>query len=245
MRVFRDLNNLPTFVGAVATMGSFDGLHSGHNELLRRVINLAHENQGESIVLTFDPHPRYVLGTGDRMQLLTTLDEKLWLLERAGIENVIVINFTKEFSQLSPQEFIEQAIKHIGIRTLVVGYNHRFGHRKAGDYDYLESRCEGLEVHRVEQQQIADSKVSSTIIRQTLSCGMVAKAATLLGHPYIIICEAEQGRILPLDAHKMLPSEGKYEAIINGHKGEIMINRKGEISINPIVDNGKVLIELT
>lgn len=87
MRVFKGLDNLPKFNNAVATMGSFDGIHCGHRELLRRVINRAEEIAGESIVITFDPHPRYVLGTGDRMQLLSTLEEKLWLLEKTGIDS--------------------------------------------------------------------------------------------------------------------------------------------------------------
>ena len=121
MRVFRGLDNIPKFNNAVATMGSFDGVHCGHRELLRRLMAQAKELNGESIVITFDPHPRYVLGTGDRMQLLSTLDEKLWLLEQAGIDNVIIIPFTKEFSQTSPQEFIEKDIARIGIKTLVVG----------------------------------------------------------------------------------------------------------------------------
>ena len=106
MRIFRGFDNLPTFVHAVATMGSFDGVHCGHKVLLQRTISLAKERGGESIVLTFEPHPRYVLGTAEGMQLLSTLEEKLWLLEQEGIDNVIIIPFTKEFSRLKPQEFI-------------------------------------------------------------------------------------------------------------------------------------------
>ncbi len=244
MRVFKGLDNLPTFNNAVATMGSFDGVHCGHRELLRRVMAQAKELNGESIVITFDPHPRYVLGTGDRMQLLSTLDEKLWLLEQAGIDNVIIIPFTKEFSQTSPQEFIENDIARIGIKTLVVGYNHRFGHKKEGDYDFLEQRS-NFNVLMVEQQQMADSKVSSTIIRQALSRGQVEKAAKLLAHPYIIKCEVSgDGVVKGIDSHKLLPAEGTYDATIDGKGVELMIDDKRTLKITPAPNKGKVTIEI-
>jgi riboflavin kinase/FMN adenylyltransferase len=244
MRVFRGLDNLPAFNNTVATMGSFDGVHCGHRELLRRVMAQAKELNGESIVITFDPHPRYVLGTGDRMQLLSTLDEKLWLLEQAGIDNVIIIPFTKEFSQTSPQEFIEKDIARIGIKTLVVGYNHRFGHKKEGDYDFLEQRSR-FNVLMVEQQQMADSKVSSTIIRQALSRGQVEKAAKLLAHPYIITCEMSgDGAAKSIDSHKLLPAEGRYDATIDGKGVELTIDDKRTLKITPAPNKGKVTIEI-
>lgn len=244
MRVFKGLDNLPSFSNAVATMGSFDGVHCGHRELLRRVMAKAKEIDGESIVITFDPHPRYVLGTGERMQLLSTLDEKLWLLEQEGIDNVIIIPFTKEFSQTSPQEFIEKDIARIGINTLVVGYNHRFGHKKEGDYDFLEQRS-SFNVLMVEQQQMADSKVSSTIIRQALSRGRVDKAAKLLTHPYIIMCEVTaNGCTKDMDAHKLLPAAGTYDATIAGRGVEITINDNHTITIAGADVKGKVIIEI-
>ena len=244
MRVFRGLDNLPAFNNAVATMGSFDGVHCGHRELLRRVIARAEEIGGESIVITFDPHPRYVLGTGERMLLLSTVDEKLWLLEQAGIDNVIIIPFTKEFSQTSPQEFIEKDIARIGIDTLVVGYNHRFGHKKEGDYDFLEQRSK-FKVLMVEQQQMADSKVSSTIIRQALSRGRVDKAAKLLTHPYIIICElSADGVVKNLDPHKLLPTAGVYDATIDGKGVELQINDDRTIKVTPAATKDKVIIEI-
>lgn len=244
MRVFKGLYNLPKFNNAVATMGSFDGIHCGHRELLHRVINRAEEIDGESIVITFDPHPRYVLGTGDRMQLLSTLEEKLWLLEKTGINNVIIIPFTKEFSQTSPQEFIEKDIARIGINTLVVGYNHRFGHKKEGDYDFLEQRGT-FNLLMVEQQQMADSKVSSTIIRQALSRGRVDKAAKLLSHPYIIMGEiASDGTIKSIDQQKLLPAAGVYDATIEGKGVELTIDDERTIKVVPADFRGKVIIEI-
>ncbi len=243
MRVFHDLDNLPKFNGAVATMGSFDGVHSGHQELLRRVSDLAKERAGESIVITFEPHPRYVLGTGENMRLLTTLDEKLLLLERAGIDNAIIITFTSSFSQKSPQEFIAD-LANAGIGSMVVGYNHRFGHRKEGDYNYLESRG-GMELYMVEQQQVANSKVSSTIIRQAVSLGMMERAVALLGHPYLMECRiTSDGEVCDIDQHKLLPPEGTHEAEIEGQHAVITVGDKGKISIAPVVATGKVMIEI-
>lgn len=242
MRVFTGFDNLPIFNNAVATMGSFDGVHCGHRELLKHVTDLASENGGESIVLTFEPHPRYVLGMGEGMSLLTTLEEKLYLLERAGIDNVIVIPFTLEFSRLSPKEYIEQVVSRLGLRALVVGYNHRFGHKKEGDYDFLE-RGNDFAVVMVEQQQVVGSKVSSTIIRQLLLRGLTDKAATLLGHPYIIKCAFDEQGIAVAAEHKLLPTAGEYVARVGTNEVKLIIKESGEIAIHPSM-HGEVIVEL-
>ena len=126
MRVFYGFDALPRFREPAVTVGSFDGVHLGHQALLARLCEEARATGGESIVLTFDPHPRITLGRTDGFRQLTTLDEKLALLERLGIDDVIVIPFDRAFSALSGREFIERYLKgRIGTRTLVVGYNHR------------------------------------------------------------------------------------------------------------------------
>ena len=213
-------------------MGSFDGVHCGHRVLLDRVKRLATELEGESIVLTFEPHPRYVLGTGDDMLLLTTIDEKLWLLEQAGIDNVIVIPFTTEFSLLSPEEYIEQVVVKLSLRALVVGYNHRFGHKKEGDYDFLERRND-FEVYMVEQQQIVGSKVSSTILRQLLSQGLNAKAATLLGHDYLICATFGEDGFARVHEHKLLPAEGSYDVEANGESLRLHVLPDSTLRLEP------------
>lgn len=261
MRVFRGFDNLPTFIHAVATMGSFDGVHCGHKVLLQRTISLAKERGGESIVLTFEPHPRYVLGTADGMQLLSTLDEKLWLLEQEGVDNVIIIPFTKEFSRLKPDEFIEQDVAGIGVECFVVGYNHRFGHNKAGNYSMLQDYGSKLEIHRVEQQLLADNKVSSTVIRQKVSEGDMELSAKLLAHPYIIIAETDSvGNICNINENKLLPPAGQYEAIAQdtdnykiltdnkiGELSKVLvdINNDRTLKINNFNKASKVLLEIT
>ncbi len=239
MRIFRGFDNLPTFVHAVATMGSFDGVHRGHKVLLQRTISLAKERCGESIVLTFEPHPRYVLGTAEGMQLLSTLEEKLWLLEQEGIDNVIIIPFTKEFSRLKPQEFIEQDVAGIGVEYFVVGYNHRFGHNKAGDYSSLKESGTKLEIHRVEQQLLDEGKVSSTVVRQRVEQGDMVMVNRLLLHPYVVIGEIDnKGYICNIDQNKLLPPTGKYEAIL-----QIINTDKEHINSN-IYNLSKVLLEV-
>lgn len=244
MKVFRGFGAIPQTGHAVATIGSFDGVHSGHMELLRRVTEIAAQVHGESMVVTFEPHPRYVLGSGEKLRLLSTLDEKLLLLERAGIDSVVVAPFTIEFSHTSPREFIERDIVGSGIRSLVVGYNHRFGYNKEGDYNYLEARDMGLDVHMVEQQQIGHSKVSSTIIRQAVAAGMMDKARQLSGHPYLILCEAlADGVVTGIDENKLLPLDGEYDAMVNGVAATVAVEN-GSLHICNGEFKGRVEVEL-
>ena len=244
MKIYKGFGEIPQTGHAVATIGSFDGVHSGHMELLRRVTEIASQVQGVSMVVTFEPHPRYVLGSGCKLRLLSTLDEKLILLERAGIDAVVVVPFTVEFSHTSPREFIERDIVGSGIRSLVVGYNHRFGYNKEGDYNYLEARDMGLDVHMVEQQQIECSKVSSTIIRQAVAAGMMEKARRLSGHRYLILCEASaDGTVTGIGEHKLLPLDGEYDAAVNGAAAKVAV-KEGTLRICGGGFSGRVEIEL-
>lgn len=245
MRIFRGLDNLPRFQGAVATMGSFDGLHCGHRVLLDRVLERKAQLGGESVVITFDPHPRYVLGTGEGMQLLSTIEEKALLLEQAGIDNLLIIPFTIAFSQTSPQEFITTLSERIGIQTMVVGYNHRFGHKKEGNYDYLSSRRGNMEILMVEQQQVAKSKVSSTIVRQNIAKGLMERASAMLSRPYIIICQSlGDGSLAGIAPQKMLPPAGAYVVNVNGEKNELWIGQQRTLHLAHAATEGKVLIEI-
>lgn len=244
MRVFRGIESLPALRNAVATMGSFDGVHCGHRELLERVMQRADELQGESVVITFDPHPRYVLGTGEGMQLLSTIEEKIFLLEQIGIDNLIIIPFTLEFSRTSPMEFIG-SLAAIGIRSMVVGYNHRFGHNKEGDFEYLSTHSGEMEITKVEQQQVAGGKVSSTIIRQCIADGDMQRVEQMLARPYIIIGKVgEDGIIRDISENKLLPTAGEYPAQVNGESNKISINRSREISFERPIQIDKVLVEV-
>lgn len=238
MRIFRGFENLPQFRCGVATIGSFDGVHCGHRILLDRVRSIAKEVGGESIVFTFDPHPRITLGKAEGLRLLSSTEEKLRLLEAEGVDNVIIIPFTKEFSRLSPAEFMQGLlVERVGIKHLVVGYNHHFGHNKAGDFGYLTENNAGVNVVQVDQHRVESDKVSSTVIRSTIERGDMIQAARLLGHPYIIIGIATaDGVIEPSErAYKQLPPAGVYPIRVNGAENEITITTEGSLQLKRMV----------
>lgn len=181
MRVFHGFNSLPQFTRPVVTVGSYDGVHLGHRALIDRLVAEARTSGGESIVLTFEPHPRITLGRAEGLLLLTTLDEKVRLLETLGVDNVIVIPFDRTFSALSGEEFVREYLLHrLGARTLVVGYDHRFGHDRIGS-DAIAGL--GLCVVRVDECEVGGEHVSSTVIRRLIAEGRIAEAERLLGHP--------------------------------------------------------------
>ncbi len=198
MRVLKDLNHLPSFKNAVVTIGAFDGVHCGHQRIIEQLNALAWKAGGESVVITFYPHPRQVIYPKDNsLKLLTTIDEKVALLEKYGVDNVVIVPFTVEFSQLSADEYVEKfLVGKFHPKHIVIGYDHRFGLNRQGDIHYLRWHGErhGFEVVEIEQQQVEDIGVSSTKIRNALNVGDVAKACKLLGHPYTLTGTVEHGQ---------------------------------------------------
>lgn len=182
MRVFHGFDALPQFRHPVVTVGSYDGVHRGHRVLIERLVAEARAAGGESIVLTFEPHPRIALGRAEGLRLLTTLEEKIALLEALGVENLIVIPFDAAFSALSGAEFIGRYLRgKIGAEVLVAGYNHRFGHDRI-DCTHLPDDT-GLRVVQVGRYEPEGRHVSSTAIRRLLDAGHIAEAERLLGRP--------------------------------------------------------------
>ncbi len=224
MKIVHGFDSLPKMHRPAATLGSFDGVHCGHTILLDKVSRLAAESDGDSVVLTFEPHPRITLHKDDGLKLLTTFEEKAYLLERCGIDYVIIIPFDEEFSRLSREEFVEEYLTgKLGIEKLVVGYNHHFGRNKEGDYSFLAGSA-GIAVAEVEQQLVGSDKVSSTVIRRRVENGDMRNAVRLLGHPYIIIGMTDAEGTIATDRYKLLPPDGEYAARINGQNGKIVIN---------------------
>ena len=180
IRVFHGFDALPRFVRPAVTVGSYDGVHRGHRALIERLVAEARAAGGESIVLTFDPHPRITLGRGEGLRLLTTLDEKIALLGELGVDNVIVIPFDRAFSALTGAEFVDRyLIGRVGAETLVAGYNHRFGHDRL-DCDTLAASGR-IRVVQVGPCTVDGQRVSSTLIRRLLEEGKTAEAARLRG----------------------------------------------------------------
>ncbi len=211
---------------AVVTSGTFDGVHVGHQKILRRLKELARETGGETVVVTYWPHPRIVLYPDDpAVQLLTTFDEKLALLETLGIDHLVQIPFTKEFSRLSSDAFVRQVlVDKIGTRQLVIGYDHHFGRNREGGFEYLKEHAAeyGFTVEEIPRQDVDQVGVSSTKIRNALEAGQVHTAREYLGRPYRLTGAVVQGdqlgrqlgyptANLRIDSpHKLIPADGIY-----------------------------------
>lgn len=186
MDICYGFDTLPRLAAPVVTIGSFDGVHRGHADLLGCVITRAKEVSGSSVVVTFSPHPRQVLPRGgDDFQLLTTTERKAQLLEELGVDCMVVAEFTPEFASLTSEEFVrDYLVARLGMHTLVVGYNHRFGHERDVAPDHYERLAEkyGFEVVRVAEYKFEGEKISSSVIRRLIAEGNLQQAENLLGH---------------------------------------------------------------
>ncbi|MFK7933099.1 MAG: bifunctional riboflavin kinase/FAD synthetase [Saprospiraceae bacterium] len=234
MKVFYDLKDLPEFKNAVLTIGSFDGVHFGHQQILERINHLARDVEGESIVITFHPHPRLVIYPKDKsLQLITSINEKIQLLERYGVDNVVVVPFTVEFSQQSADEYIEKfLVGKFHPRYVVIGYDHRFGLNRQGDINYLKhhSTQHNFEVIEIGKHEVETIAVSSTKVRAALDAGDVASAHSLLNHYFTLTGTVVHGQKIGntigfptanveiADAHKLVPPFGVYSVFVH-HNG--------------------------
>jgi riboflavin kinase/FMN adenylyltransferase len=183
-------------VGSVVTIGNFDGVHAGHRQLLRRVVELGREHSWQPAVLTFDPHPTQVVAPERAPRLLTTMAERVTLIREQGIEQVVVLPFTAEVARLSPEEFVEQTIVgNMHARIVMVGDNFRFGHKAAGNVETLTKLGErfGFQTHVVDAIRRRGRIVSSSEIRSLLEAGKVAMACRLLERPYDLCGDVVSG----------------------------------------------------
>lgn len=226
MRVCKGVDNLPEFRNGILTIGTFDGVHTGHQEIIRRINQLAADINGENIILTFHPHPRMVLQPDDTsLKLLNTMDEKISLLSKYGVDNLILAPFSKEFSQISAQEYVEDFLwRKIHPRKVVVGYNHEFGRNRSGNIALMRemSRTLGFEVVEIEAQTWENISVSSSKIRNALTAGDLETANSLLGHYYSVTGKVVRGdqrgkkigyptaNISVRDPQKLIPANGVY-----------------------------------
>lgn len=200
-----------------ATVGSYDGVHAGHRVLLAHTRAEAQRLGGESLVITFDPHPRLALDPACGMRLLSSTKEKELLLSREGIDHLLIIPFDRAFSRLAPAEFLRLLVERVGVKSLVVGYDHRFGRDKSGGRDLLEELKEelGLEVVEVPEQEMESEHVSSTVVRRLIQQGEMAHAARLLGHNYLMHATISlSGEVHSTERHKLLPPQGEYGILI-------------------------------
>ncbi|MEO9965087.1 MAG: bifunctional riboflavin kinase/FAD synthetase [Reichenbachiella sp.] len=248
---------IPNIPNAVVTSGTFDGVHFGHKKILKKIVKTAKKIQGKSVVLTFWPHPRFVLFPEEKtLKLLTTFEEKAELLEEVGIDYLIKVNFTKEFSQLSSENFIQKMlVDALKTNKLIIGYDHRFGKNRTGSFEYLKENSMrfGFEVEEIPRQDIDDVGVSSTKIRQALFHGEVDHAAELLGRRYSLTGTVVQGKrvgtelgfptanIAVKEDFKLIPKDGSYAAKIQ--IGQVWHKAMVNIGVRPTVDGLNKVIE--
>ncbi len=225
MKVYREDSEIIKSKKAVVTVGSFDGLHIGHFKILNKVKECADQNNGSSFVVTFEPHPRSVVSKDFDLRILTTLDEKIEILEKTGIENLVVVNFTREFSQLTSDQFINRfLVEKIGAAHMVIGHDHKFGKDRLGDVQKLKEigQLYNFEVSDVSPMSVDGEIVSSTAIRNALAEGNIDKANSFLGRSYVlsgtVVPGVQRGRLLgfptaniqPYDSKKAIPVNGVY-----------------------------------
>lgn len=255
MRIYQNINDFPKATFAVVTVGTFDGLHLGHQKIIQRMKELAKENNGETILVTFDPHPRLVVNVNSHeIKFINTQKRKFDLLEKLGIDHLIIIPFTKEFAKTSSEDFIkEYLIEGIGAKKLIVGYDHHFGNNREGNYQKLHQlgRKYGFEVEEISAQYIDETAVSSTKIRQALTDGNVKQANKMLGYEYsitgIVIEGNKIGRTIGFptanieieDKYKLIAAGGVYacKVDVNGkqYAGMGNIGTRPTVGINGLV----------
>ncbi|MBR5602694.1 MAG: bifunctional riboflavin kinase/FAD synthetase [Bacteroidales bacterium] len=197
MKIYNNFSDFVKVPNAIVTIGTFDGVHLGHQAILKDMVKTAKEIGGETVVITFYPHPRQVLNiNAANLRFITTQEEKLQLLEKSGIDNVVVVNFTKEFSRVSSEDFIRDYIlKYINPVKLVIGYDHHFGNNRMGDFNLLNEMQEkyNFKVQRIEAHDVENIAVSSTKIRLSLKQGDVLRANALLGYHFSYIGKVISG----------------------------------------------------
>jgi riboflavin kinase / FMN adenylyltransferase len=257
VNIFNHLDEFISKKNAVVTTGTFDGVHRGHQQIIKRLKDTAQKVNGETVLLTFFPHPRMVLFPEQKQLLLNSLHEKKELLSQAGIDNLIIHPFTREFSMLGSSDFIQKIlVQQLGTIKLVIGYDHHFGRNREGSFEHLKEfgPVYGFEIEEIPAWEVENMSVSSTKIRQSLESGEVSTAATLLGYRYMLTGNVVKGKQLGRtigfptanmvinDPYKLVPADGVYAVKVHcrGKTWNGMLN----IGMRPTVNGLNKTIEV-
>ncbi|MEP6683349.1 MAG: bifunctional riboflavin kinase/FAD synthetase [Parafilimonas sp.] len=267
MQVHYSTNNLPQFKNAVVTIGTFDGVHLGHQQIIKQLKEEAAKINGETVIITFHPHPRTVVAAGKPVYLLTTLNEKIILLDEFGVDHLVVVAFDETFSNQTAEEYVQHFLyEKFHPHTLIIGYDHRFGKNRKGDYHLLEDmgKVLGFVVKEIPEQVINEVTVSSTRIRESLLKADLKTANSYLGYNYffegIVVDGNKLGRTLDYptanivihDENKLVPSNGIYVAEAEIIDESLKLKAKSlkllqgmmSIGVRPTVDGKNRTIEL-
>lgn len=235
MNIYNHLSEFKKLNHAVVTIGTFDGVHYGHQKIIKRLCELARSTGGETVILTFFPHPRLIIDPENQdLKMINTITEKAEILANLGVDHLIITPFTRDFSNLSAEEYIQNVlVDAIGTKNLIVGYDHRFGKDRKGGMEELQTgaKTNGYQIEVIDEQDINDVAVSSTKIRKALLDGDVALAAKYLGYNFSL-----KGRVIKGDkigrtigfptanlfveeSYKLIPSDGIYAVTVEMKEG--------------------------
>lgn len=257
MKIFHSINDFRFSKKTILTLGTFDGVHIGHKKILERVIQNTENKEFESLVLTFFPHPRMVLQGQSEIKLLNTIEEKIYLLEKIGIQNLVIHPFDESFSRLTAEEFVKTVlVEKFHIQKIIIGHDHRFGRNRTANIDDLITfgKQYGFEVEQISVQEINDVSISSTKIRKALLEGNMVLANEYLGYDYFLTGTVFKGKQLGRtigfptanlkikENYKLIPKNGVYivKSIINQRTVFGMMN----IGFNPTVGGENLSIEI-
>ena len=257
LKVFKSIQNFSKIPNAVVTIGTFDGIHTGHKKIIARLREIASSINGETVVVSFFPHPRLVLFPDDNdLKLLNTEEEKTDLLAASGIDNFNIIDFTKEFSRMSSLEFVRDILVNgIGAKKLVIGYDHHFGRNREGSLENLRELAPlyGFEVEEIPAQDINNIAISSTKIRNALLLGNIATANSFLGYNYSLSGNVVKGNqlgktigfptanIAVKSRYKLIPANGVYAVKVK--VADVLYDGMLNIGVRPTVNGQSLTIE--
>ncbi len=261
MIVHKDIDRLPAFKKAVVTIGTFDGVHLGHQQIISRLKSEAASIGGETIIITFHPHPRKVVHQAAKsVELINTIEERISLLDAFGIDHLVIVPFTEQFSALSPAQYVEDFLcKNFQPEVVIIGYDHKFGKGRLGDYKLLEDYCDKgfFKLKEIPQHLLKDIAVSSTIIRTALKGGDIQRANALLGYDFFfegrVITGDRLGRTIGFptanlaieNSEKIIPANGVYVVEVSlPSKNNLSLKGMMNIGIRPTVDGSQQRIEV-
>ena len=258
MKVFTSIPDYPSENKSIVTIGTFDGVHLGHRVILKRMKEITKKTKGKSVLFTFSPHPRHVLHKDNQdMKLITTLQEKQDLINQAGLDNLVIHEFTKKFSRIKPVNFVRDIlVEQLNVHTLVIGYDHHFGRNREGSIQELTTLADlyDFNIEKIDPQYFEDVTVSSSKIRKLIEKGEMVKAKQYLGYEFMLNGKVIKGNslgktinfptanIVVEDKWKILPADGVYAVKIvleaKEYKGMMNIGQK------PTVDGNGISLEV-
>ena len=257
MKIYTDLSNYTSKNKTFVTIGTFDGVHVGHQKVLSNLINSAKKDNATAVLLTFFPHPRMVLQKDTSIKLINTIEERIVLLEKTGLDTLVIHEFTKDFAEKTALDFVKNVlVDNLKISKLIIGYDHRFGKNREGNFEQLTAfgKTFGFEVSKIPQQEIDNITISSTKIRKAIELGNIEEANRNLGYAFMLTGEIVKGNNLGekigfptanlaiKETYKLLPKTGSY--IVKSELENETVYGMMNIGFNPTVKGKTQTIEI-